>query len=110
MHLLTVSGEVDNSVEEVFRDALSTAVDGANSPLIIDLAGVTSIDSNGLGALIRTQRSMNARPDELYFVVHDPRIRRTFSALGLDKLFDLYETPETAMAAALKELGAASRA
>jgi anti-anti-sigma regulatory factor len=47
---------------------------------------------------------MDARPDELYFVVRDPRIRRTFSVLGLNKLFDLYETPQAAMAAALKGL------
>jgi anti-anti-sigma regulatory factor len=47
---------------------------------------------------------MNARPDRLYFVVRDPRIRRTFSALGLNKLFEVYETPEAAMVAALKGL------
>jgi anti-sigma B factor antagonist len=104
VHVLTVSGEVNNTVESSFRDALATAVEGANSPLMLDLTGVTSIDSNGLGALIKTQRQMNARPDKLYVVVRDARIRRTFSALGLDKLFDVYETPETAMAAALKAL------
>jgi anti-sigma B factor antagonist len=104
VHVLTVSGNVNNAVESIFQDALASAVAGANSPLILDLAGVTNIDSNGLGALIRTQRQMNARPDKLYFVVRNPRIRRTFSALGLDKFFDLYETPEDATAAALRGL------
>jgi anti-sigma B factor antagonist len=104
VHVLTVSGNVDDVVESTFRDALATAVAGANSPLILDLTGVTYIDSNGLGALIRTQRQMNARPDKLYLVVCDPRTRRTFSALGLNKLFDLYETLKAATAAALKEL------
>ncbi len=107
VHVLTVSGEVNKAVESIFRDALATAVAGANSPLILDLTSVTYIESNGLGALIRTQRQMNARPDKLYFVVRDRRIRRTFSALGLDKFFDVYEIPEEAMAAARKGLYAA---
>jgi len=101
VHLLTVSGDVNKAVESTFRDALATAVDGANSPLILDLTGVTYIDGNGIGALIRTQRQMNARPDKLYFVIRDPRMRRRFTALGLDKFFDLYEIPEDAMVAAL---------
>jgi anti-sigma B factor antagonist len=104
VHVLTVSGHVNDAVEAIFRDALASAVAGANSPLVLDLTGVTYIDSNGLGALIRTQRQMNARPDELYFVVRNPRIRRTFSALGLDKLFDLYETPEAATDAARRRM------
>jgi anti-sigma B factor antagonist len=107
VHVLTVSGRVDSEVESLFRAGLATAVAGANSPLILDLTGVTHIDSNGLGALIQTQRQMNARPDELYFVVRDPRIRRTFSVLGLEKFFAVYEIVEDAMAAALKGLRAA---
>lgn len=102
VHVLTVSGDVDLLVRADFRAGLVEAVDGANSPLVIDLSGVNYIDAGGFTALIEAQQSMTARPDNLYVVVKNPLIRRLFRILELDDFFDLYSDAKAAMAAAEK--------
>ena len=103
VHVLTVSGEVDMMVRSEFREGLVAAVDGANSPLILDLSAVNYLDAGGFSSLIVGQKRMAARPDKLYVVVTNPLVRRLFSVLGLEKFFDLYTDLKSAMAAALKE-------
>jgi len=108
VHVLTVSGEVDIQVRAEFRERLIEAVDGANSPLVIDLSGVDFIEASGFIALVEAQERMNARPDKLYIVVQNPLVRRLFSILRLDAFFDLYTATKDALAAAATGIEAAA--
>ena len=103
VHVLTVSGDIDMMVRSEFRKGLVTAVDGANSPLVLDLSAVNYLDAGGFSSLIEAQKRMAARPDKLYVVVANPFVRRLFSVLRLEKFFDLYTDLKSAVAAALKE-------
>ena len=100
IHVLRVSGEVDVSGKDQFGRALESAVDGAHSPLVIDLTHVRYMDSSGFNALARAKRRMTERNDEIYIVLHDPHLQRLFSLIGFDKLFRVHETLNEAVSAA----------
>ena len=75
-------GEIDLSLREQAAAALD-AVQVAARPVVLDLAGVTFIDSSGVSFLLQC-RKVCAR-DGLAFQVRDvpPRARRTLEVLGL---------------------------
>jgi anti-anti-sigma factor len=108
VHLLSVSGEVDCAVHSDLKRALETAVANAHSSLVIDLTGVHYIDSSGFMALIGAWKQMTERHDSLY-LVSNPNVRRLLRTLGLDQVFDFYDTQCDAVATALQNEMARSR-
>jgi anti-sigma B factor antagonist len=100
VHVFGVSGEVDFAVKEQFENALTCAVDGAHSPLVIDLTHVRYMDTTGLNALVRARVRMTARDDELYIVLPHPQLQRVFAILSFDKVFRIHQTLDNALAAA----------
>ena len=105
VHILSASVDIDMTVQAEFRDALDKAVAAACLPLVVDLTGIHWIGSVGLGALVATHKTLNtASGKQLYIVVNDPRLRRTMSVLGLDKLFAIYLSTEDATTAAIQDL------
>jgi anti-sigma B factor antagonist len=100
IHVLSVSGEVDYSVKDQFDSALTSAVDGVHSPLVIDLTRIRYMDSTGLNALARAKSRMMARNDELYIVLSQPHLIKVFAMVGFDKLLRIHETLDDAVAAA----------
>lgn len=100
IHVLRASGEVDLSVKEQFERRIDEAVEGAHSPLVIDLTDVRYMDSSGLNVLARAQRRMTARNDRLCIVLQDPHLQKVFEMMGFDKLFRIYQTLDHAIAAA----------
>ena len=108
VHLLSVSGEIDSSVHGDFKGAIETAVTNAHSPLVIDLTSVRYIDSSGFMALIGAWKQMTERHDSLY-LVSNPNVRRLLRTLGLDQVFDFYDTQCDAVATALQNEMARSR-
>ncbi len=100
IHVFSVAGEVDYSAKEAFETALKSAVDGAHSPLVIDLSEVRYMDSTGLNSLARAKSRMSARGDELYIVLPQKHLQKVFAILGFDKLFNVHRTLDEAVAAA----------
>src|SRR4051812_16226385 len=49
---LVVAGEIDLVTAPFLRDELAAVIGDAGSTTVVDLSGVTFIDSSGLGALI----------------------------------------------------------
>ncbi len=78
------------------REALDAAVSAGARTLIVDLTGVTFVDSMMLSVLLRASRAMQARGDELRLVVDDPRVRRLFELTLLDRALRIFPTLELA--------------
>lgn len=63
---IVVAGELDLAVEARLVDAVEEAfAAGAPSSIVIDLVGVTFIDSSGLRGLLRSREAAAAREVEL---------------------------------------------
>jgi anti-sigma B factor antagonist len=91
--VVDVGGEVDIETAPRMRAALAAAVD-AGLPVVVDLGGVTFIDSFGFGVLAAAhQQGVRAgTPVLLRAVSH--RIRHLLDLLGLDAVLNIEPEPD----------------
>lgn len=85
--LLAVSGELDIATVGHLRRRIDAAFASGPPQLVIDLSGVSHMDSTGLAELISAhQRAMELR-GRLVLVVTSPAILRTLEIRGVVGLF-----------------------
>jgi anti-sigma B factor antagonist len=94
-----VRGEVDVATAPALRDGLDEALEGGIGPVVVDLTGVTFIDSTGLGVLIGARRRCVEGGRELRVVVAEPRILKVFEITGLTELFTIHPSLDPALGA-----------
>jgi anti-sigma B factor antagonist len=71
--------------------------------MVVDLAGVESIDSGGLGELVLTQMWAEAAGYALKFAGPTKAVRHLFEITNLVSVFDVYVSVPEAMAAMAQE-------
>lgn len=94
--IVSASGEVDVATSPELLAALEDA-STRSGKLIIDLSGVTFMDSTGLGVVVQAKRAFEA-DDALRLVVKEANVRKVFEVTGLDSVLPLFETREAALA------------
>ena len=94
--VLSLTGELDLYTAPALREALRGAVERSPKRLVVDLAGVTFIDSTALGALVEA-RSRLARDDAFALAAPGLEVRRALEVSGLDRHFSVHERIETAI-------------
>ena len=97
--IVTLAGEVDIYTAPRFKECLLEVLDGGVERLVIDLSGVTFIDSTALGVLIGGVRRVNAAGGAMTLVVTSRPVERVLSITGLDRVFTIHESLEDAIAA-----------
>ncbi|MGL5859274.1 MAG: STAS domain-containing protein [Angustibacter sp.] len=70
-----------------------------NTDIVVNAAGVTIIDSAGLGVLVTVARRARAAGGELRLASCPPAMRELLGITALDQVFRLYDTVEDALAA-----------
>lgn len=99
VHVLTVSGSIDFSVDRRFAEAIADAVATAQSPLVVDLREIVFMDSSGVGRLVQAYKTMLARGD--YFgIVAEGFALRLLRMSGLLAILNVREDLETSLAEA----------
>ena len=96
--VMSVHGDTDMYVADELRVRLTTAIDDAPTALVLDLSGVTFLDSMALGVLLGGLKRMRALGGQLR-VVTPAEIRRIFEMTMLDELFDIDSSQDEALAA-----------
>ena len=88
--LLELSGELDHHAARKAMEEMEMAIDAAVPlKLVLDLGGVTFMDSSGLALLLRARRRMEALGGKL-MVCHVPdQARRVRDAAGIDRLITI---------------------
>lgn len=91
--VLHASGEIDISTAPVLREHLD-AVTSETARVIVDLGGVTFLDSTGLGVLIAARKRREAELGDggVDLVVNAPQILKVLEVTGLTALFPIYES------------------
>ena len=84
----TVSGEIDAHSAESFANALEAAGDDLET-IVVDLSGVTFIDSSGLRVLVGAQQRSNAGGPSLVLRSPSHQIVRLLDLAGLAETFDI---------------------
>jgi anti-sigma B factor antagonist len=96
--VISVVGEIDVATAPQLRESLHGVIAEGRSTVVLDLLGVTFLDSTALGVLVGGLKRCRELGGELHVVVADARIRKIFEITGLNKVFLL--------ASALAEVGA----
>lgn len=84
------SGELDVLSADELRGHLRLAGDG-HRRVVVDLAGVTFMDSAGLGALVSAHRAITERGGTLEVAGARGVVRQVITASRLDALFTLVD-------------------
>lgn len=66
--------------------------------MVLDMAGVRYTDSTGLGSLLRAVRVTAAADGQMRLAAMQPEIFNVFKLAGIDRLFEIYDTVEQAVA------------
>ena len=98
--VIEVHGEIDiSNVAELTRRVLQALADGSTA-IVLDLYGVTHLDSSGLAAVISARQQLQETPGgKLALVLDSDRLRRTFELRGLDAVFLIADSRDAALAA-----------
>ena len=99
--VVKLAGELDLYNAHAVRQELERQTERKPRRLVIDLSGVTFIDSTGLGVMIEARSRMENRAA---FLLAAPRMetRRALEVSGLDRHFVVHETVDAALAAELE--------
>ncbi|GAA1774835.1 STAS domain-containing protein [Nocardioides hankookensis] len=91
------AGEIDLATVPQLRDRVSRLQVDGPPHLVIDLTGVTFIDSLGLGALIGAHKRARVLKGSLVLVPSEAATR-VFAATALDRVFELRASVDEALA------------
>lgn len=72
-------------------------LEGIGDSLVIDLGDVPSLNSAGIGALVRIQAQANTQEQTVFFAGPSPIIRGVLSATRLDKFLRICSSVEEAL-------------
>ncbi|MBW8076686.1 MAG: anti-sigma factor antagonist, partial [Gallionella sp.] len=90
--VVAVRGEVDVATAPGLRQHLFGVIDESAYPVVLDLSGVTFIDSTALGVLIGANERSHEHGIDFRIVVNEARIMKVFEITGLTELLTLYPT------------------
>ena len=96
--VLQVEGELDAFTVPRFAERLAGTITSGNVDVVIDLAGVSFIDSAGLSALLNGVRRATHRGGSLVLAAPSERVKRVLEVTGLAGTFGLYATVDAALA------------
>ncbi len=82
-----LSGEIDQACAGVLRDEVDKAAESClPQTLLLDLSGISFMDSSGIGFIMGRYRLMQTMRGELLVTGASPRIQRLMQLGGLDRL------------------------
>lgn len=96
--ILTATGEVDVFTAPTLDEAITREFTAERTQLVVDLSGVSFLDSTGLGVLVKGLKGARDAGGSLDLVVSSDRIRRIFDITGLDASMRIFDTLDDALA------------
>jgi len=94
--VIAVSGEIDVATAPQLREGLHHVIAAGESTVVLDLLGVTFLDSTALGVLVGALKRCRELGGDLHLVVADPRIMKIFEITGLTSVFTIAESLQAA--------------
>jgi len=93
---LTINGEVDVYTAPKLKKQLVDCIQNGSVDILVDLNGVSFIDSSGLGVLVGALRRARENSGTIRLVCTRENIMKVFRITGLDKVFPIFDSIEEA--------------
>jgi anti-sigma B factor antagonist len=96
--VVEVSGAIDVRTAPRFEELLGDAVDDvASHGIVVDLSGVTFLDSTALNVLVRCLERQKLQLERLCLVSGDSRVLSLLEVTRLDRVFDVVPDRDQAL-------------
>ncbi|MCX4238443.1 STAS domain-containing protein [Streptomyces sp. NPDC020707] len=97
IRVVTVRGEIDHTVKDMLGKALLPP-DGTTRPrTVVDLSGVTFMDSSGISVFIGAYQAVSATEGWLRIAGAQESVLRILQIVGMDTLISCHPTIEQAV-------------
>ena len=83
--------------QEEFRDQVQKLIDAGSMHVAVNLAGVTDLDSSGIGALVRAFTTLKRAGGKCTFFSPNKRVQMLLKMVRLDSVLDLVDDEATAL-------------
>jgi anti-anti-sigma factor len=97
--LVTLAGECDLHTGRQLRDVLTSEVSRGARRMILDLSGLTFMDSTGMQVLLSVRTVLTVRNGTLSVVAPQPVVARILELTGADQYIAVYGSLEDAQTA-----------
>jgi anti-sigma B factor antagonist len=96
-HVVVAEGSIDIRTAPLLAAALDEPIEQGKTHVVLDMSGVSFIDSMGVHVLMGAARELRQRFGRLVLVCADPGVRRLVQLTRLDLMAPLYESREAAL-------------
>lgn len=97
--ILDIKGKITiGAAEEALRDTVHQALGAGSQKLLLNLQGVTTIDSSGVGELVSSYTSATNRGAKIKLTNLPAKINDILTITQLITVFDVYDTEDEAVA------------
>jgi anti-sigma B factor antagonist len=96
-YVVTLAGELDVATAPALQDELERVSAEGATDAVVDLLGVSFVDSVALGILVDASKQMKAQRGTLRIVCDDRRIARIIEITGLDRVLRIHTTLRDAL-------------
>ena len=98
--VLALEGEIDLNESPAVRERIKPLIDAQLPRIIVDLSGVSYIDSSGLALFIESMQRIQGYGGKFALTGLRPTVRTIFEIARLDQIFQIYPDVAAAQAAA----------
>ncbi|MFP5288124.1 MAG: STAS domain-containing protein [Thermoanaerobaculia bacterium] len=99
VNILDLKGKITiGASEEALRDAVHRVLEGGAQKVLLNLQGVTTIDSSGVGELVSAYTSATNRGAKIKLANLPPKINDILTITQLITVFDVYDSEDEAVA------------
>lgn len=95
--VLAPSGRLDVVGAPALKEAVSEAMKNGQPKLVIDLEGVTFVDSSGLGSVVSALKQVRSSKGDLRLAAPNQQVRVVLELTTLDRVFPYFATVEEAL-------------
>ena len=95
--VLAPSGRLDVVGAPALKEAVSEAMKNGQPRLVIDMEGVTFVDSSGLGSVVSARKQVRTSKGDLRLAAPNQQVRVVLELTTLDRVFPYFATVEEAL-------------
>jgi anti-sigma B factor antagonist len=92
------TGRLDVAGAPELKDAISKVIKDGPTRVVIDMEGVSFVDSTGLGSVIAALKQIRSSQGELRLAAPNQQVRVVLELTTLDRVFPYYASVEDALA------------
>jgi len=98
IRVIELSGKITIGAGDVkLRELISQAVEDGKNSIVLDLGGVTAIDSSGIGEMVACYTTVTKRGGQLKLMHLSPKITDILQVTQLITVFDVFDDEREAL-------------